>query len=81
MPHSRHSPAVRWRALLRRWDETEGNGTRQAIDNVPVLGELSLVDAKEIGRGKAQLVAGKMQVMGVAPLTCFALQSVKPKKI
>jgi predicted phage terminase large subunit-like protein len=30
--------------------EAEGDGARQAVDDVPVLGELSLVDAKEIGR-------------------------------
>ncbi len=32
--------------FLQRRDEAEGDGARQAVDDVPVLGEVSLVDAK-----------------------------------
>src|SRR5581483_8254525 len=61
-PPSGHSGLTLFRRDLgragRRLYEAEGNRARQAVDNIPMLGELAVLDAEEIGRGEAQLVAG-----------------------
>src|SRR5262245_46361328 len=58
-----HAASSLWRR-----HQPERDGARQAVDHIPMLGELAVLDAEKVGRREAQFVAGRRPALERAVL-------------